>query len=131
MDTNEFLSKVKTLKNMEFDDGTVYHFREIAPHMVLADGVTLSIQASRTHYCSPRQDDAYHYFAVEIGYPTVMLPEEFNEYADGEPKQDGVWGYVPVDLIDKFIADHGGIIGTETFVRGEDNKGISVITKFA
>ena len=38
--------------------------------VVCADGFSMSVQASETHYCSPREDGAEKYTAVEVGYPT-------------------------------------------------------------
>ena len=42
--------------------------------VICADGFSMSVQASETHYCSPRETGAERYTAVEIGYPS-----------DGEP----------------------------------------------
>jgi len=127
MDTNEFLRKHKVLEHY-----AGYTFRRLAPRMLLADGVTLSVQVSQTHYCDPREDDAYLYTDAEIGYPSQDMGPEFTEYAeDAENPTQTVYGYVPIYLIDRYIIAHGGIVGTETFVNGEDGKGVSVQTKFS
>ncbi len=93
MNTNEFLHKVKSI-----------HTRM---PVRLADDKVISIQASRTHYCTPRVTGATSYTSVEICYDGE-LPAEFIPYLD--PGSDNVYGYVPVELLDKFIEDHGGIV---------------------
>ena len=45
-------------------------FKEV----VCADGFSMSVQASETHYCSPREDGAEKYTAVEVGYPNPPEP---------------------------------------------------------
>ena len=46
-------------------------FKEV----VCADGFSMSVQASETHYCSPREDGAEKYTAVEVGYPNPPEPQ--------------------------------------------------------
>lgn len=78
------------------------------PRIVCADGESLSVQASRTHYCSPR--DCYGpWEAVEVGFPSVPVPE-WAAFKDGPQLADtaAVFGYVPVELVRAFIAAHGG-----------------------
>lgn len=122
MDTNQFLQRTK-----EFVHYDGYSFRKVGPRMLLADGNTISVQASHTHYCSPREDDAEFYFCLEVGYPSFDLPRTWNEYRDGDSH---VWGYVPVKMIDKIIQKHGGIVGTQTYLRGEDGKAIEINNRF-
>jgi len=74
-----------------------------------ADGMTISIQASEGHYCRPRINFALAYLAVEVGFPSEEPPSSWDEYRDG-PASD-VWGYVPVELVDAWLAEHGGIVG--------------------
>ena len=79
----------------------------------LNDGSRISVQASETHYCSPRDDDG-PYTKVECGFladkggEAITPPDEWKDYADGEFPND-VYGYVPVTLVMDYIADHGGI----------------------
>ena len=84
------------------------------PRFYCADGVSLSIQASKYHYASPRNDSRpswTQYDCVEVGFikdannQPVAPPEEWRQYSDGEFPSD-VYGYVPVALVHKFIADH-------------------------
>lgn len=84
----------------------IYVHKEIAPHIVCQDNTTLSVQASETHYCTPRTDKG-PYISVEVGYPTVTPPETWAEYADGDYPSD-VYGYVPVEMVKQFIEAHGG-----------------------
>ncbi len=76
-----------------------------------ADGFTLSIQASETHYCSPRENEG-PWTAVEVGYPSER-PEPWGvwvEYAeDPEIPTGTVYGWVPVALVRQLIDLHGGV----------------------
>lgn len=86
------------------------------PRITCADGVSLSVQASKFHYCSPRTDEGNHwtdYFNVEVGFITdadgleFTPPASWSEYADGDfPSK--VYGYVPTDMVEAFIEEHGG-----------------------
>lgn len=81
---------------------------------VCNDGVSLSIQASKYHYCSPREDDAAPWYQVEVGYirdindKPLTPPDSWQEYADGD-FPSSVYGYVPVELVAEFIKLHGGV----------------------
>lgn len=80
----------------------------VVPKIICADGTTLSVQASRTHYCSPR--NCYGpWDEVEVGYPSVAVPE-WAQYKDQRANEDTntVFAYVPVALVREFIAAHGG-----------------------
>lgn len=72
------------------------------------DGFKVSIQASKYHYCSPRESDG-PWTHFEMGYPSGNPGEEFKEYADSPDEfPNTVYGYVPSDLIMKLINEHGG-----------------------
>lgn len=82
--------------------------------VVCADGTSLSVQASETHYSVPR-DNAGPYVRVEVGYvrgpnkQPIDLPRSWAPFADGSPKQrNNVYGYVPVELVLSFVKRHGG-----------------------
>jgi hypothetical protein len=85
----------------------------IKPRTICSDGTSLSIQASRTHYCTPREDEG-PYLALEVGYildangDQLTPPESWADYTDGSEFPNDVYGYVPVELIESFIANHGG-----------------------
>lgn len=74
------------------------------------DGTTLSVQASGTHFCTPRDNDGpYTHVEVWNVYATCTpyFPDHWSEkYGDGE---DGPLGYVPVEEIATFISAHGGL----------------------
>lgn len=86
--------------------------KDLAKRTICTDGVSLSIQASKHHYCTPRLDNG-PYLAVEIGFiqnadaSPLTPPETWSEYADGEFPSD-VYGYVPIELVEEFIESHGG-----------------------
>ena len=81
-----------------------FAMKDIAPHIVCADGMKLSVQASRHHYCTPKTNDG-PYTEVEVGYPTDEPPASWDEYGEAGC---GVYAYVPVDMVRRFILDHGG-----------------------
>jgi hypothetical protein len=86
----------------------------IAPAVVCKDGATLSVQASGSHYCTPR-DMVGPYTTVEVGFPEGLTPAELDqllfEYADynGEGNRPDVYAYVPVELVEAIIDAHGGL----------------------
>lgn len=87
--------------------------KPLAKRVVCKDGTTLSVQASKDHYSCPRNDEG-PYSHVEVGFPSVTPPETWAEYMDGvwgtDDRTDTVYGYVPVDLVEAFIEEHGGAI---------------------
>lgn len=79
------------------------------------DGATVSIQASRLHYATPR-DDAGPYTHIEAGYPSVRPPDSWLAYMDDAPGADPtqtVFGYMPVKCVREFIDAHGGMTDGE------------------
>jgi hypothetical protein len=97
----------------------------VRPRVHCADGVSLSIQASEYAYCHPRQRYEYRpwtfYSLVEVGYiwdkdsNPFSPPDLWREYKSGD---DEIWAYIPVPIVQEFIAAHGGEveapISTET-----------------
>ena len=75
------------------------------PPIVCNSGLQMSVQASRHHYCTPR-NDVGPWTHVEIGFPNKDLPE-IAEYSDGE--DSSVYGWVPIGLVEKIVEDNGGI----------------------
>lgn len=105
MDINTYLKRVKEIKEIGG-----YEYLELAPRVQCVDGFNMSVQASRLHYCTPRDNDASRYEAVEIGYPN-MLEADILEYAKNpDSPTETVYGYVPVEIVDAVIIKHGGII---------------------
>lgn len=80
------------------------------------DGFRMSVQGSRWHYCSPRETQSW-YLAMEIGHPSVEEPL-IAEYAENkEAPTDTVYGWVPCDIIQQVIDNHGGIDIEKTFAK--------------
>lgn len=90
--------------------------KPLAPRIICADGTVLSVQASQYHYCSPREDEG-PYDSVEVGFikdgagVPLTPPEDWREHGDGCFPSD-VYGYVPVEKVEAFIAEHGGRAAT-------------------
>ena len=83
-------------------------------YVYCADGFNMSVQASKTHYCSPRVDGlSAIYRQVEIGYPSER-EELLDEYAeDKERYTETVYSWVPSQLVALIIAKHGGMVSGE------------------
>lgn len=101
--TNEFLRKTFSK--------TIFGTAALRPEAVCADGFTLSIQASGMHYCRPSKDlQDGDYSEVELGNLSETV-EEFLPFAeDDEAPLATVYGYVPVEIVDAVLAEHGGIV---------------------
>ena len=112
---NEYLKKHHRVQVIPLKDGMNYFSKDLAPKMKLADGTTLSVQASETHYCSPRFHSVIEYTKVEVGYPSREIPEimEFGEFYNDPPPTSTVYAYVPVDILNAVIEKAGGIIDDE------------------
>lgn len=79
---------------------------------VCADGFSVSIQASSTNYCSPRNNEG-PYIRVELGFPSekdsILLP-----YAeDSSNPTETVYGYVPSAVVLECLELHGGWVSGE------------------
>lgn len=77
------------------------------------DGHTLSIQASKYHYCEPRSDrESYNqYEKFEIGFPTFRSTMLMPFAEEPERPTDTVYAYVPKEIIERLIKRHGGVVG--------------------
>ena len=73
-----------------------------------ADGFHMSVQASEYTYCTPRINDARHYSAVEIGFPSEREEMIMNYAEDANNPTGTVYGWAPVEIVDAVIAKHGG-----------------------
>ena len=77
----------------------------VREHAVCEDGFTISIQASKVHYCCPKDTIASgDYTHAELGYSCQReeLLEPF--------KAGNIYPYVPIEVAEKVIENHGGII---------------------
>ena len=106
MDTvNKWLKE--TLKTTEYGHGII---QDIRPHVKCKDGFCISVQASQRNYCLPRVDGDVIYDKVELGYPNVE-DELIAEYAEDDDKlTKTVYPYVPVEVVNRLIEKHGGIV---------------------
>ena len=85
---------------------------KIRKPVVCADGFTVSIQASKAHYCSPRTTNAEKYTHCELGFPSEaddLIKEYVDSIGDEIDYTDAVYGYVPAKVIRLLIAKHGGM----------------------
>jgi hypothetical protein len=107
---NKFLRDTQRTIEFETQFGH-YKFQEVRPKIRCVSGLEISVQASHLHYCMPRDDNG-PYTHVEIGFPTEVI-DELLEYAeDRERPTDTVYAYVPIELVQQVIDNHGGIEGT-------------------
>ena len=83
----------------------------LAKTVLCKSGLTMSIQASEWHYCQPRENSAFPYSRVEIGFPNQEVKELMQYAEDYENPTDTVYGYVPVEVVEEVIKQHGGIVG--------------------
>lgn len=82
------------------------------PVIVCADGFRVSVQASQSNYCEPR-DDTGPYTHIEAGFPSDY-DFYLNEYAeDPDRPSQTVYGWVPVHVIRMCIDAHGGMVAGE------------------
>lgn len=111
MNVQEYLIKTFDVHKYDFGEGRICTYGKVRPKIVCGDGGHISVQASDTHYCEPRiiGDGLVRYSKVELGYPSFE-DERLLEYAE-EPETplETVYGWVPVELVDDIITDHGGI----------------------
>ena len=85
------------------------------PRLILADGASLSVQASRHSYSSPR-DDTGPYTKVGVGFPSETPPEAWKEFAENwEVPTNTIYRYIPLTMVMLYIGAHGGIDRDATF----------------
>jgi hypothetical protein len=83
-------------------------YGRLVPHINCRDGLTLSVQASDGHYCSPR-DDFGPWVAVEVGYPSRAVDELLPYAQDAEYPTETVYGWVPVEIVNSIVNSRGGL----------------------
>jgi hypothetical protein len=103
---NEYIAKTNNSAIVKLEES---NFGMVRERVVCNDGFAFSLQASRYHYCSPRETGLESYTHVELGYPTEGQ-EELMEYAEDISNPcDTVYGWVPTEVVDFVIMQHGGI----------------------
>lgn len=104
-DFNEYVSDLNNVTEISNNSG----FR-LLKEIECKDGFKISVQASKNHYCQPRETLRTGYDLVECGFPNAT-PEFILEYAeDIDNPTDTVYGYVPVELVNNLINYHGGLL---------------------
>ena len=102
---NEYIKKTYNTSNI------VDYYPFVRTRIQCNDGFSISIQASLCHYCEPRRTFEGPYTEVELGYPScseeLLIPYMEDDYCKPE---DTVYSYVPVEVVDKVIKKHGGIV---------------------
>lgn len=86
----------------------------IRPVTECADGFTISVQASEYHYCSPRITGANQYEKVELGFPNMEEPLIADYAEDSDDLIHTVYRYVPIEVVNKLIEKHSGIVNQTT-----------------
>ena len=101
MTVQEYLDKTRNFMNDV----------NLRPGVVCADGFQISIQASPFHYCYPKDNNAENFEKVELGFPN-QKDDLIMEYAKNPDYPTlTVYGYVPIEVVDKLMEKHGGIVG--------------------
>ena len=105
MTVKEFLATTIKSHKYLFSDEII---QENRPRLYCNDGYSISVQASSFHYCMPRLDGVQNYESVELGFPSKE-DELINDYAEGDDYTKTVYGYVPIEVVERLIEKHGGI----------------------
>jgi hypothetical protein len=88
-------------------DAAVGRFAQ-SHRLVCKDGFTMSVQASPTHYCSPKTCEG-PWTTFEVGFPSAHEPLLREHAEEPDDMTDTVCGYVPADLVAEIVAKHGGV----------------------
>lgn len=75
------------------------------PTLICKDGYGMSVQASVRHLCRPRTDDAQDYSHVEVSC-TAEKGDAIAAFGDPD---EGIYGFVPVDVVLAMLEEHGGV----------------------
>ena len=95
------------------------------PRLTCNDGCSLSVQASSSHYSTPRENHPDWHWSrfecVEVGYPEdaqgarIAMPDDWLGYADDHSAglRSDVFAWVPVRLVCEWIQAHGGLVADD------------------
>lgn len=94
----------------------VVKFKPLYERVYFNNGGNISIQASRTAYSNPRNDEG-PYTHMEMGYPSkdTVLPKNVLRYVEQSSLEgtndpyDSVYPYVPVSVIKELVQANGGV----------------------
>ena len=91
---------------------------QITKRIECNSGLSLSIQASEGHYCSPRENSKRNTYEIysefEVGFPSEKINEIICYAEQQEIPTNTVYGYVPREVIELVIEKNGGIKGWQT-----------------
>lgn len=107
-DLNKWLAETRVVMASYKVNARKVEIIDVRPRIVCKDGYSLSVQANEFTYCLPRTNEP-PYTHVEVGYPTTgdsLIDEYTNEGG-------GVYGYVPVSVVETLIMKHGGYKGAD------------------
>jgi len=83
-----------------------------ANRIMCLDGFTLSVQASRHHYCKPREDSTYEkpveYTHVEVGF-AKRFDDDLLKYSEEPDTLETVYPFTPIDVVVGVINKHGWV----------------------
>lgn len=100
------LSQLQGMLGNSIADG--WDMLPYVPVIVCQDGFCISMQASKWHYCAPRDNEG-PWVKVELGFPSYK-EDLLMEYAeDPSNPTKTVYGYVPLELVAQVTDKHGGI----------------------
>lgn len=94
-------------RKSETDEGIYGDHLERVPSIQCADGLSMSVQASAYHYCSPRESRG-PWWAVEVGFPSRKVEEIHDHAEDPSSPTETVYGYVPIEKVAQAIIAAGG-----------------------
>ena len=88
-------------------------YRAPIPAIKLLSGLTMSVQAGKGLYSTPREytGNGKAYTAWEIGFPSETVEELLPYIEDESNPTNTVYGYVPTETVNAIIEKHGGIVG--------------------
>lgn len=125
-DLNDFL--VNRMKKQIVDDFNALGFSSgfvCIPRVLFVDSdISMSIQASNTHYCYPRKTGQNKYYEFEVGFPSrtsTFFLEVFLGYAeDRNDLLNTVYANVPIERIYQFGKMQGGCNFELTFMEDKN-----------
>lgn len=113
-------------KGIEIIDDDVFTLGNwLRPHVKCGNGFKISIQASKVHYCTPRESGCDLYESYEVCFFNEVTEEALNEllkktknkrqrkaiqYVLDEIFIDTVIGYIPHNTLQSFLDACGGIM---------------------
>ena len=103
---NELRSRLDPEKRVEVGTDRDTYLRHL-PRVECRDGFNMSVQASTTHYCTPR-DSAGPWTEVEVGFPSERAEPLMPYVEDPNDPTGTVYGYVPIEVVAEVIDAHGG-----------------------